>query len=222
MLFENFTERTLPLLHSNMLIPPKIISIGKTIKAKHYNMLDFSSCKVEDIKNSYITITFVESYLHLNFFPHDPIILSTPSIDNEIYRVTGEVFSVKSLNPLEIIVKVCKVETRENLRISDRFTVSLKGTLTSPSTSTSDFAIVKNISEKGFKLNSKINYEINEVLSFSTTLDSLYKISCMTKILRKNKFDNFYVYGVEITDISNENNKILKNYLNKLENGIFS
>lgn len=196
--------------------PAKMISIGQRIAVKHYSMFDFAYAFVMDMEKNYIKVKFRSSLPELDFFPEDPIVLNVTDND-KLYVANGEIVSIESFDPLTIEIKVNKMEKKEALRKYERFYVSLSCSVFSKELGQSVFAIVKNLSFSGLKINCKQDFPENSNLELTLNIDKYYSLSCIGKIVRKNKLSLYYEYGIEITDISKTHMLTYQHYINQLK-----
>ncbi len=187
----------------------------KQVHIRHYNLPHSTCCEVITSNKEKIIIKLDSQYSAVDFFPKDPIILNTLDIDNNIFLINGEIESVHHLIPPEFVVRILKIETKENIRKNERFFVSLKCHINNDSGDNLNvkFCIIRNISLSGFKITSKDNYEINEIIYMSVIIDRLYGFVCKSKILRKNKLDNYFVYGLEIAEIAPNDRLVLNDFI---------
>lgn len=195
----------------------EIFKINDTIQFKHHEMHDFVSTKIINVDETTVTVRFVESFLGLNFFPKDHILLVCTFCD-EIYLVDGKIEFIQALSPYEISIKIEKIIRRKALRKSKRFFVNLIAEI-HPSKDTGArnvFVIVKNISISGFKINSKDDINLNELLAITISIDKYHKFICTAKVIRKNPLKDFYEYGIKILEISDSNLLILEHYINEM------
>lgn len=193
-----------------------IVKIGNTVEIKHYLISDFVAATVVDINEDTLRIKFPEVFFDLNLFPNDPIVLTlNDSLSG--YLFSGQISVIESINPSELLVKINSLDTFQNLRQCERFHVSLSSEISSLINNRKVFAIVKNLNLKGFKIISKENILNEEMDSITVTIDKQNKFKCKTKIARKNKNNDLYVYGLAIKEISNVDLSILKEYINKLK-----
>jgi hypothetical protein len=214
----NFDKSSKLLDVLGMKSPQKFISIGQRVALKHYSMFDFTYAFVMEVDEQYVKLKFRSSFPELDFFPEDPVVISL--LDNDkIYIASCEIVSIISYDPLAIDIKVHKLEKKETMRKHERFYVSLAATIISPEYNEPTFAIVKNLSFSGFKVNSKKSFEENSQVELILNTDIYISISLIGTIVRKNRLGLYYEYGIEITDISKSNMLTFQHYINQLKSG---
>jgi hypothetical protein len=78
------------------------------------------------------------------------------------------------------------------------------------------FAVVKNISSGGIKVNCSEYLSTEESITVEVVLDRINTLTFKGAIVRRNKCNGYYEYGIEINGISESNLKCLHHYLNWL------
>ena len=105
----------------------------------------------------------------------------------------------------------------KELRKYQRYSTELPATLHLLHTNTSKPAVIRDISLCGFRLNTKTQMFLEQIVSISVVVDNLYNFKCKTKVIRRKTTDgDLFLYGMEITEISDQDLIFLKDYLSAL------
>lgn len=193
----------------------KVLYIGQRISIKHYSLFEVSSAFVIEVTNHSIKIKFKSSLPELDFLPDDPIVIDFNDQD-KVFFLSGEILNVESLDPLILDIKIKKIERVEAFRRSERFPVSLASSIETNDGRTA-FAIVKNISLLGIKINCKEALSLGESIKISVVLDKYYTIECTGKIVRKSKMSHSFEYGLEISGISPTSSTTYENFIDQIK-----
>lgn len=196
--------------------PQNILLTGNRIDIKHYNMFDFSNAFILGVSAHLLKIKFRTSLPELDFFPEDPVVLNYIH-ENQLYSISSEIHSIETLDPLILNINIINIVKKKSLRKNERFYISITAQLNQPDISNSYFAIVKNLSSSGIKLNCKEDISLNKSVNITMYIDNYYSINFKGLIVRKNKLKSYYEYGVEIKDITKTNKLTFQHYINQLK-----
>lgn len=193
----------------------KMVKVGTTLEIKHFKMFEYlNACVVEKTENT-IRITTKELIQETFFFPKDHIAINY-SDTKELYVINAEIKTIHSMNPLELTVTTIKVEKLEDLRKYERYYVSLMANISIPGLVNKVFAVVKNMSSGGIKVNSSEYLTTEGEIEVEVILDRINTLTFTGIIVRSNKGNGYFEYGIEIRRITEPNDKCLKHYLNWL------
>lgn len=193
----------------------RIVKVGTTLEIKHFKMYEYlNACVVEKTENT-LRITTKELIQETFFFPKDLIAINY-SDKKELYVISGEIKTIHSMNPLEITVTTTKVEKLKDLRKYERYYVSLMANICIPGLVNKVFAVVKNMSSGGIKVNSSEYLTTEGEIEVEVILDRINTLTFTGAIVRSNKGNGYFEYGIEIRKITEPNHKCLQHYLNWL------
>ncbi|HQA56322.1 MAG TPA: PilZ domain-containing protein [Acetivibrio sp.] len=198
------------LLESKNLI--KLIKLGSPIDVKHFKMYEYINCIVIEKSENDIKLEMKDNTQETLFFPGDHVVLNYSNND-ELYVIDGTIIYVFSINPPVIKVRMNKCEKLKNLRKHERYYVSLMANIRVSGCNKPFFAVVKNMSSGGIKINCNELLSTDDVLEVEVILDRTNKLVFSGAVVRKNKLGNYYEYGIEIKGISESNIKCLYHYL---------
>lgn len=193
----------------------KIVKLDSSVDIKHFKMFEFINASVLERTENSIKIEVKEHIQETLFFPEDHLVINY-SDNKELYVMSGTVTDVFNLYPLVLKVVINNVEKLKDLRKHERYYVSLTSNIKVAGFITPVFAVVKNISSGGIKVNCKDQLTYEDVLEVEVVLDRTNKLVFSGVIVRKNKVKDYYEYGIEIRGISESNLKCLYHYLNWL------
>lgn len=150
--------------------------------------------------------------------------------DNYEYSFTGWIAKIKADFPQSITLKITKMDMFDNRRMSKRFDIYLCSVikLFNNDATNSAFSIMTNISNSGagFILHEDIEKIMgledsdlnNTKFIFDVYISPERELEFEGIIRRKKLSEKGIEYGVVITNITNENEKILNEFLKELEN----
>lgn len=181
----------------------KMLSKGMLLLMDHYRYTSDLKIEVTDVSDSTLGLLVLEE-LAPSIARGDFIVLST--IDNDFY-LTATVKSMIGRYPFEFLAEINKIETISSAQKSGKFDVSIQGSLKILGIGDNIPAIVKRISMDAIKLSSREDIAMNEIVLVTVILNVKNKILARCKVVRKEKFEDFNDYGLEITDLSEENKR---------------
>ncbi|HHV29675.1 PilZ domain-containing protein [Acetivibrio mesophilus] len=194
----------------------KVIKLGSGVDIKHFKMFEYINAEVIEKNDDTIKVEAKDSVKETLFFPGDHLVINY-SNTNELYVMDGSIDHVYNIDPLIINVRINKAEKLKDLRKHERFYVSLMANIRVCGSSKLVFAVVKNMSSGGIKINCNDQLTMEDVLEVEVILDRTNKLVFSGAVVRKNKLGDYYEYGVEIRGISETNLKCLYHYLKWLD-----
>lgn len=192
--------------------PSKIIKKNDSIDFKHFNLFEFLKATVLEVSDSSIKLHSNDKTPDINAFPGDHVILNFGQGD-DVYVLSGSIASIDNVDPLEFVLNIKKIEKLKDLRKSERFSVSLKSDIKMIGVPDLKYAVVKNISLGGIKINCKDDIMMEDVVEVTVRLDKANKTNFKARVVRKNNIDNFIEYGLEIEEITETNSKLLYHFI---------
>lgn len=198
--------------------PTKVLKKEDKVELKHYTQYNCIRSQVLDVSDTEIKLLANERTPDLSIFPGDPVVFSFSS-SQELYVVGGEVGQILQLDPLEVVIKVIKLEKMKDSRKCERYFVSMAGDIKAVGIQEAIFAIVKNISLGGIKINCKVDIQMEEFIDVVVKVDKTNKLTFKGRVVRKNKLRDFYEYGIEIQEMHESSSKVLHGLINQFEFG---
>lgn len=192
--------------------PSKIIKKNDSIDFKHFNLFDFVKATVLEVNENSLKVHSNDKTPDINAFPGDHIVLNFLQGD-EAYVISGDITSIDSVDPFEFVLNVKKIDKLKDLRKNERFSVSLKSDLKMIGVSETRFGVVKNISLSGAKINCKDDIMMEDIVDITIRLDKVNKSNFKGRVVRKNTIDNFFEYGMEISEMTETNSKSLYHFI---------
>jgi len=200
----------------NVKNPSKVVKQGDSIEFKHFSVFDFIKAIVLDVTDSAIKIQSNEKLTDANFSPGDHVVLYyRPSKD--FYVVTAEVSSVDRNDPLEITLRVHKIEKIKDLVKEKKCCVCYPATVKIIGVPEDKFAAVKNISFGGVKMNCNEDIMMEDIVDITIKTDKTNKLSFKGRVVRKNKLDNTNEYGIEFSEMTESSTKLLTRIMYEFE-----
>jgi|LSQX01.3.fsa_nt_gb hypothetical protein len=194
----------------------RMIIEDSNVDIKHYKMFEYLNGRVMENENNTLKLR-VKEFLNETFvFPDDHVIINYSDV-KELYVLSGTVSYVFSVSPLTINVEINSIEKLKNLRKHQRFYVSLMANIKVQGFLTPVFAVVKNISPGGIKVNCSETLIPEDILEVEVILDRTNKLVFKGAVVRKSRIKDYYEYGIEIQGMTEANVKCLHHYLNWLD-----
>lgn len=199
--------------------PAKVMKVGDSIEMKHFNNPCPMKASIMEIGENTIRVELKDKIMDLNLAPEDHVVLNyKPS--GELFVVTGEIASQDSIDPVRTTVKVVKIEKMKDLVKEKKYCVSYPAQLKIIGISESKFAAVKNLSFGGIKANCREDIMMEDTVDATVLIDKANKMSFKGKIVRKNKFNNFFEYGIEFSEMTETGSKQLTRSMYEFESMI--
>lgn len=191
----------------------KILSPGAPVTIKHFKMNEYLDASINDLTQTTLTIEILSQYNEPFMFPKDHVVVNYTS-SKEVYVISGEVQKVISINPIKLIMEIKAIETLGNLRKGSRYYVSIPANIKVRGYVQSIFAVVKNISVGGIKVNCSEYIDKNRTLDVEIIFDKMNKMNFEGIIVRNVRIDDYYEYGIEISGITESNSRSLHHFIN--------
>ena len=136
------------------------------------------------------------------------------------YYARGEVTDLSLSSYLKVKIECHEIEKFQNLRRYSRFNVDLDAyvyynNLRYPSNK------VKNLSIGGVLFESENKYEQGEIIEIEIQLKSGKKFNALSKIMRCDRSEDIYVYGIQFIKFSNEDTIIINKEITSYEKEYF-
>ncbi|NMB34206.1 MAG: PilZ domain-containing protein [Clostridium sp.] len=190
----------------------KHIKLGSGIDVKHFKTYEYINSVILDRKDNTLKLEMKDNTQETLFFPGDHVVLNY-SADNELFVMNATIFHVYSINPVIMDVEVVRTESLKNLRKHERYYVSLMANIRVYGSDKPFFAVVKNMSSGGIKINCDERLTTEDILEVEIILDRTNKLVFSGTVVRTNKLGGYFEYGIEIRGISESNIKCLYHYL---------
>lgn len=195
--------------------PSKVVKQGEAIELKHFNMFNLIKATASEITDTSFRAQSNEKAGDAAITPGDHIMSYYSTGDN--FVITGEVGTVNKLDPIDLIIKVSKIEKLKDLVKEKKYCVGLNATLKIMGIPDGRQATVKNISFGGVKVDCKEDIMLEDIVDATIFVDKNNKLQFKGKIVRKNKIDNKFEYGIEYTELTETNNKLLTRLVYDIE-----
>jgi len=200
----------------NVKNPSKVVKQGDGIEFKHFSIFSFIKATVLNVTDSTIKIQLNEKLSNQEFSPGDHVILYyRPSKD--FFIVTAEISSIDKNDPLELTLFVHKIEKTKDLVKEKKCCVSYPATVKIIGVPEGKFAAVKIISFGGVKMNCKEDILMEDIVDVTINTDKVNKLSFKGRVVRKNKLDTTNEYGLEFSELTESNSKLLTRIMYEFE-----
>jgi len=198
--------------------PSKIVKQGDNIELKHFSVYNYIKGRVSEVTESTIRVQSSDKTPEAVISPGEHIALYYTSGD--IYVITGEVGTVNKTDPLDVIVKVIKIEKLKDLIKEKKHCVSINAIFKIIGVPDGKPAPVKNISFGGIKSNCKEDVMLEDIVDVTVFIDKMNKMPFKGRIVRKNRLSGFFEYGVEFTEMTETSNKLLTRIMYDIDSKI--
>lgn len=198
--------------------PSKIVKQGESIELKHFGMFNLIKATASDITETSFRIQSSEKAVDTVISTGDQVMLYYSTGDN--YIISGELEKVNKLEPIDLIIKVIKIEKFKDLIKEKKYCVSMTAAFKIVGVPESKQAIVKNISFGGIKADCTEDIMMEDIIEVTMYVDKNNKLPFKGRIVRKNKIDNKFEYGVEYTEMMESSNKLLTRTIHDIEGRI--
>lgn len=187
--------------------PSKVIKQGEPIELKHFAIFNYIRGTASELTDTTFRVQTSENAPEAGVSAGDPVALYYSSGD--IYVVTGEVGAVNKTSPLDITVKVIKIEKLKDLVKEKKHVVGLNASFKIIGVPDGKPARVKNISFGGIKADCREDIMLEDMIDITVYVDKTNKMPFKGRVVRKNKIGEFTEYGVEYTEMTESSNKLL-------------
>lgn len=194
----------------------KVVKQGDGIEMRHYGTFNPIKGTASEVTEGTIRIQTGEKAPESGVNPGDHVALFySPS--GEIFVVTGEIGSVNKSEPLDVTVKVAKIEKYKDLAKEKKYCVSLPASIKIIGIPDAKAAVIKNISFGGVKMNSREEVMMEDVIDVTITVDKINKMPFKGRVVRKTKIGDLTEYGIEYSEMTESGNKALTRLMYDLE-----
>ena len=129
--------------------PSKIVKQGDSIELKHFGVFNLLRATASDITENSFRVRSNDKTSDAVISSGDHVMLYYSSGDN--YVITGEVGTVNKIEPLDLIIKVIKIEKLKDLIKEKKYCISINAAVKIMGVPESKPAALKNISFGGIK-----------------------------------------------------------------------
>lgn len=197
--------------------PSKVVKSGDAIEMKHFNFPAFCKFSVLNVGEMDMKIQCKEKIADPGISAGDHAVLHyRPS--NETFVVTADIAAVDKADPIEVTVRVSKIEKLKDLIKDKKYCVSLPASVKIIGVPESKFAAVKNISFGGIKANCKEDIMLEDMIDVTVSVDKMNKMTFKGRVVRKNKLNDLFEYGIEYAEMTESSNKVLTRCMYDFEN----
>lgn len=195
----------------------KVVKQGDAIELKHFALSSAVKAKISEVSESTIRIQAGDKAGDAAISQNDHVILEySPS--GETFVVTGEIGTVNSKDPIDLTVKVVKIEKLKDLVKEKKQYVSLPSTVKIIGVPDGKPASVKVLSFGGVKINCNEDIMAEDIIELTVNLDKASKMNFKGRVVRKNKLGNLFEYGIEYTEVGESCNRAITHSMYDYEN----
>ena len=198
--------------------PSKIVKQGDSIEFKHFGTFNLIKATASDITETSFRIQSTDKIVDAKISTGDHVMLYYSTGDH--YIISGEVGTVNKLDPIDLVIKVIKIEKFKDLIKEKKYCVSLNANFKIVGVPENKQASIKNISFGGIKADCNEDIMMEDIIEVTVYVDKLNKMPFKGRIVRKNKIDNKYEYGVEYSEVTESSNKLLTRLIHDIEGRI--
>lgn len=187
--------------------PSKVIKQGDSIELKHFAIFNYIKGTTSELTDTTFRVQTAEKAADAGIAAGDPVALYYTSGD--VYVVTGEVGTVNKSDPLDITVKVVKIEKLKDLVKEKKHCVAMNSSFKIIGVPEGKPARVKNISFGGIKADCREDIMLEDIVDITIYINKMSKMPFKGRIVRKNKNGEFFEYGIEYTEMMESSSKLL-------------
>lgn len=187
--------------------PSKVIKQGSPIELKHFAIFNYIKGTASDLTDTTFRVQTAEKAADAGIAAGDAVALYYTSGD--VYVVSGEVGAVNKADPLDITVKVIKIEKLKDLVKEKKHVVSINSSVKIIGVPEGKPAHVKNISFGGMKADCREDVMLEDIVDITVYVDKMNKMPFKGRIVRKNKVGQLFEYGIEYSEMTESSNKVL-------------
>jgi hypothetical protein len=195
--------------------PLKVLKKDDEIKLNHYSTYDLLNTKVIEVGEDTVKIQIKEGTSQESFKTSDHVVANFISSQDK-YIMNGIIIEISNQLPLELTIRVHRIEKLKDVKKSEKYYVSIPTDLKIIGIPDSRPAVVKALSLGSIKLNCSEDILMEDIIEGNIRLDKFNKFNFKGKIVRKNKIGELFEYGIEIIELTESNSKILYKFVNQL------
>ena len=170
--------------------------------------------KVED--NS-VSIALITGYLESIIMPGQTMTIKLTNEDME-YLLFGSISEIQPQFPSLVTIDIHNIRDLKNSRVFPRYDVYVAANIKTKNSEDEHFAIIHDISLTGMAFYSKRDFSTaTEQLNLTIFLPNKHIIAAKGTIIRKVSYDSYIDYGINYTDMQEENNNSLYAFFSTLE-----
>lgn len=186
--------------------------VGMVIKTRHLDYFDWNTSIIRNIKSLSsikLDINFSDDYFQRVVMFDD--ILSCKSSDKRyVYAFKGIVNDIQVENEL-IVLDIIEAKRMENLRFHQRYDICCIAT------SNNFYSIVLNISYEGLSIYTNNSISKGQIIELDIFFSNTNKLKGIFEVKWLNKIDNYFICGLKLINLNEENKDILENNIRKIE-----
>lgn len=172
---------------------------------------------VYKVENKSISIALITGYLESIIMPGQTMTIKLTNEDIE-YLFIGTISEIQPQFPSYVTVDIQSTKDLKNSRVFPRYDVYVAANITSDDSKVEHFAIIHDISLTGMAFYSKSNFLIaSQQLNLTIFLPNKNIIVAKGTVVRKIDYDSYIDYGMNYTDMQEENNNSLYAFFSVLE-----
>ncbi len=198
--------------------PLKIVKQGDSIEFKHFGMFNLIKATASDVTETSFRIQSTEKAIDTAITPGDSVMLYYTSGDH--YVISGEIGTVNKTDPLDLVIKVGKIEKFKDLIKEKKYCVSMNAALKIIGVPESKQASLKNISFGGIKADCREDILLEDIIDVTVYVDKNNKMPFKGRVVRKNRLNDKYEYGVEFSEMTESSNKLLTRLIYDIESRV--
>lgn len=195
----------------------KVLKNGDSIELKHFQLPGVVKARISDVTESTFRLQSDTRAPDAVITQNDHVILEYVNSGNT-YVVTGAVNTVNGKEPADVMINVVKIEKLKDLIKEKKLYVSLPASIKIIGVSEPKNATVSVISFGGVKFFSREDIMNEDIIEMTYFFDKATKMNFKGKIVRKNKIDTGFEYGLEYAEVVESYNKVLTRLMYDYEN----
>jgi len=196
--------------------PAKVVKNGDSVELKHFSVFDIIKSTVFDVGENSLKIKLQQTPADVNLSAGDHVVLNY-NTSNEVFVISGEIFAAEKTEPIEISLRVNKIEKLKDLVKEKKHYVSFPAQLKIIGIPEIKPAVVKNISFGGIKLNCDEDVQMEDVMDVTIKMDKVNKMNFKGRVVRKNKIGSSFEYGLEYSEMMETSSKLLTRFIYDFE-----
>lgn len=190
----------------------KVLKNGDPIELKHFQLPGAIKGKVSDVTESTFRlqadVKAPDAVISLN----DHVALEYVS-SGTTYEVTGTVNAVNGKDPVDVIINLIRIEKLKDIAKEKKYYVSLSASVKIIGVAEPKNACITAISLGGIKMYCNEDLMNEDIIEITYYIDKNTKMNFKGKIVRKNKVNDTFEYGLEYAEVGESYNKVITRIL---------
>lgn len=190
------------------------IRVNDIISVKHYSYIRPLKSIIIGRNDDVISIRLVKEFSVFNFLEGDPLVIAHE--ENSNINIIGSTIETIDLVSNSLDVCIDHIDTEAQKRSYERFPVSLYADIKTATEKKKHLSVIKDMSHFGLQISSKSELAEKSIVSVDIYTEEKV-ISITAQVMRKEKFEKYYAYGLTIQYDNVVTMSYMKEYMEMLK-----